>query len=147
MEIVMVKATSGETVFKQEKGIAPLKIIAMRGTEELAAKIDYYLTLWAKDSAQEEETFLVESECPRFASGDAKGLIKGSVRKRNALCKRARAQKHRKHQTAKFLHHRSISLPVKIHLMPLYTYFPINSITPRKKPCGKSGGCPEPQGS
>ncbi len=64
----------------QEKSVAPLRVVAMRGTEELGAKIDHYLTRWAKGSELEEESFLIEAECPRFASGDAKGLLKASVR-------------------------------------------------------------------
>ncbi len=76
----MARATSAESVFTQESSVAPLRLIAMRGTEELGAKIDHYLTQWAKGSPREEESFLIEAECPRFASGDAKGLLKASVR-------------------------------------------------------------------
>ena len=60
--------------------VAPLSIIAQPGTEELAAKIDYYLTDWAAKSGRGQGSFLVPAECPRFSSGDGKGLIKSSIR-------------------------------------------------------------------
>ena len=76
----MSQGLTSETVFTASKQVAPLSIIAQAGTEELAAKINYYLTDWAKKAGREEETFLVEAECPRFSSGDGKGLIKSSIR-------------------------------------------------------------------
>ena len=60
--------------------VAPLSVIAQPGTEELAAKIDYYLTDWATKSGVPQDTFLIPAECPRFSSGDGKGLIKASIR-------------------------------------------------------------------
>lgn len=76
----MTQALTSESVFAMSNQVAPLSIIAQPGTEELAAKINYYLTDWAKKAGREEDSFLVTAECPRFSSGDGKGLIKSSIR-------------------------------------------------------------------
>lgn len=76
----MVEGLTSENVFAMSNQVAPLSIIAQPGTEELAAKIDYYLTDWAKKSGRAQDTFLIPAECPRFSSGDGKGLIKASIR-------------------------------------------------------------------
>lgn len=76
----MTQALTSESVFAMSNQVAPLRIIAQPGTEELAAKINYYLTDWAKKAGREEDSFLVTAECPRFSSGDGKGLIKSSIR-------------------------------------------------------------------
>jgi len=76
----MTDIKSAEGLFLKEKQVAPLRIIALSSAKELGDRIDHYLTTWAKGTHYEEETFLVPSECPRFSSGDAKGLIKESIR-------------------------------------------------------------------
>ena len=60
--------------------MAPLSLIALQSATELGDKINAYLTDWASHSNRPQETFLIESECPRFSSGDGKGLIKSSIR-------------------------------------------------------------------
>ena len=71
--------------------VAPIKIAALKGCEELAHKVDQYLVQFRKDlvahkanglslSGYSEESFLVNCECPRFGSGEAKGKINESVR-------------------------------------------------------------------
>jgi ribose-phosphate pyrophosphokinase len=50
----------------------------MKGCEQFAMQVDYYLKEWRKHS--DEESFLVQAECPRFGSGEAKGLIRQSLR-------------------------------------------------------------------
>ena len=57
-----------------------MSIIALPGAEELGAKIDQYLVKWSSAAGFNFDTFLIENECPRFSSGDGKGLIKSSVR-------------------------------------------------------------------
>ena len=69
-----------DIIFDPTKRVAPLGLIAMQGTEELGKKIDHYMVEWSKQNGGTEETFLIEAACPRFASGDGKGLIKSSVR-------------------------------------------------------------------
>ncbi len=70
---------SSENLFS-ESNVAPIGIIAMESVKEIGAKIDSYLVDWAGKAGYETDTFLVESECPRFSSGDGKGLIKSTVR-------------------------------------------------------------------
>lgn len=76
----MVEGLTSEKIFSMPNQVAPLCLIAQPGTDELAAKIDYYLTDWAKKSGVDKDTFLIPAECPRFQSGDGKGLIKSSIR-------------------------------------------------------------------
>ena len=66
--------------FNLENRVAPLGLIVTDGARELGAKIDAHLTKWAAESGNDIETFIVESECPRFSSGDSKGLIKSTIR-------------------------------------------------------------------
>ena len=71
---------SSENLFSSEISAAPIGIIAMNSVTELGAKIDNYLVEWSKRAGYEVDSFLIESECPRFSSGDGKGLIKSTVR-------------------------------------------------------------------
>ncbi len=66
--------------FNLENRVAPLGLIVTDGARELGAKIDAHLTKWAAESGNDIETFIVQSECPRFTSGDSKGLIKSTIR-------------------------------------------------------------------
>lgn len=58
----------------------------MKGAEELGKKIDKYLVSWynrdigKKNTKFRKDTFIIQSSCPRFTTGDAKGLIYDSVR-------------------------------------------------------------------
>ncbi len=76
----MSGAKVAEKLFKKERPVAPLRIIALDSAKELGNDIDRYLSDWAKGTTWEQDSFLVPSECPRFSSGDAKGLIKDSIR-------------------------------------------------------------------
>ena len=64
-------------LFDNDSRVAPLGLIAMNGAQELAEKVNGYLTRWANENAH---VALIENECPRFSSGDAKGLIKETIR-------------------------------------------------------------------
>ena len=66
--------------FNPETQVANLGLIACPGAEELTNLIDGHLREWAKEVGIEKETFIIECACPRFQSGDAKGLVKESVR-------------------------------------------------------------------
>ena len=66
--------------FFQEPSVADLRLLACPGAEELTALIDKHLVEWAKSAGVEKESFIIPCECPRFQSGDAKGLVKESVR-------------------------------------------------------------------
>ena len=66
--------------FNPDTQLAELCLIACPGAEILAEKIDKHLIKWANEVGMEKDTFLIEGVCPRFQSGDAKGLVKSSVR-------------------------------------------------------------------
>ena len=61
----------------ERRMVGELGIIAMRGCEEMAEKVDKYLINWRKDSP---ETYILNHTCPRFGTGEGKGMIKHSVR-------------------------------------------------------------------
>ncbi len=71
---------NSENIFSQEEYVAPMRIIALSSAKDLGAKIDAHLTQWAQKCGRDDKTFLIEAECPRFSSGDGKGLIKSSIR-------------------------------------------------------------------
>ena len=72
--------------------VAPLGLIAMRGTEDMGDKVNKWLLKWRKYTEETlpgdmsttpgmgREDFLVRATCPRFGNGEGKGLIKDSVR-------------------------------------------------------------------
>ncbi len=66
--------------FSPESQVAELGLIACPGAEELTNLIDRHLVSWAKEVGIDKETFILPSDCPRFQSGDAKGLVKASAR-------------------------------------------------------------------
>ena len=71
--------------------IAPLKIVALEGCRDLAKEVDKYLVDFREKGNQEfqdtpnfhgyhEKSYLLKSSCPRFGSGEAKGILYESVR-------------------------------------------------------------------
>ena len=66
--------------FFEQPSVADMRLIACPGAEELTGLIDKHLTRWAKEAGIDKETFIIPCDCPRFQSGDAKGLVKESVR-------------------------------------------------------------------
>ena len=71
--------------------IAPLKIIALPGCEHMAEAVNKYLKQFRKELLEENpskrkhyaydtDNYILECECPRFGSGEAKGVVKESVR-------------------------------------------------------------------
>ena len=66
--------------FNPDTQVAHLGLIACPGAEELTNLIDRHLRGWAKEVGIEKDTFIIDCACPRFQSGDAKGLVKKSVR-------------------------------------------------------------------
>lgn len=72
--------------------VGQLAVVGMRGCEEIAAKINRYLVTWRKDvvkkgliapSIEDEYTrdsYMLDVRCPRFGTGEAKGIINSSVR-------------------------------------------------------------------
>ena len=66
--------------FNPETQEAQLSLIACPGAEEITNMIDKHLVCWAKEVGMDTDTFIVGCDCPRFQNGDAKGLVKESVR-------------------------------------------------------------------
>ena len=62
----------------KESQYAELSVIGMKGCEQFAAQVDYYLREWRRHGG--DETFLVHADCPRFSSGEAKSLLHESLR-------------------------------------------------------------------
>ena len=71
--------------------VAPIRIAALAGCRDLAEEVDKKLVKFRKELVENkklsiipqgysEETFLVDCECPRFGTGEGKGIIKESVR-------------------------------------------------------------------
>ena len=71
--------------------VGPLGIIAMSGCEEMGNKVNNWLKKWnSLQETQDEEfytmpglnrdSFLIKTYCPRFGTGESKGVIKESVR-------------------------------------------------------------------
>ncbi len=71
--------------------VGKLGIIALEGCKELGAKVNEYLVNWrlTRDNEHkstlafdgyERDSYLLEASCPRFGSGEAKAIIKDSVR-------------------------------------------------------------------
>ena len=73
-------STNTAVVFDHRTDVAPLGVIAMASASELGARINDYLVKWAHKGGFDADSFLIESECPRFSSGDGKGLIKSTIR-------------------------------------------------------------------
>ncbi len=62
----------------REAQFAELSVIGMRGCESFSSQVDYYLKEWRRHG--EDKTFLVKAECPRFGTGEGKGLLHESLR-------------------------------------------------------------------
>ena len=70
--------------------VAPLGVIAMRGCEEMGRAVNNYLTRWQVDNSTDEmlhsfygseaNGFLIRTNCPRFGTGEGKGMLLDSVR-------------------------------------------------------------------
>ena len=79
------------TLLEKSLPTAPLKIAALDSCKELGQKIDNYIVSFRKEAMAEspetgerahydKDTYLMEIACPRFGSGEAKGMVKESVR-------------------------------------------------------------------
>ena len=78
---VMAEQSMGpRDFFRKEAAIADLALLACPGAEELCNLVDGHLVRWAREVGMNVDTFIIPSDCPRFQSGDAKGLVKASTR-------------------------------------------------------------------
>ncbi len=62
----------------KERYYGDLSVIGMKGCEKFAAQVDYYLKEWRRHGG--EDSFLVNVDCPRFGTGEAKALLHESLR-------------------------------------------------------------------
>lgn len=71
--------------------VGPLGIIPLESCKELGKKIDEYLVTWRRERESEHKTtiafegyqrdsYILDTQVPRFGSGEAKGIINESVR-------------------------------------------------------------------
>ena len=67
-------------LFDPQTRVAPLGLIAMPGASELGEKVNNYLVEWGNSQGMNKDSYLIDADCPRFASGDGKGLIKSTIR-------------------------------------------------------------------
>lgn len=85
---------SNNYVFKDQLPLAPLKIAALESCLPLANKVHEHIVAFRRNDLEElksksenllyrgydAESYLLDIECPRFGSGEAKGVINESVR-------------------------------------------------------------------
>lgn len=55
-----------------------LSVIGMPGCEQFVSQVDNYLREWRRHG--EDESFLAPAECPRFGTGEGKGMLHQSMR-------------------------------------------------------------------
>lgn len=79
------------TILDTALPIAPLRILSLQSCESLAQKVNDYIVDIRKDTPIKDEdsvlfhnykleNYLVENSCPRFGSGEAKGMIHDTIR-------------------------------------------------------------------
>ncbi len=77
--------------FENTIPVAPLKIAAMESCRELGQKVNDYIVAFRKERMSRiqgniafngylEDSYLLNCSCPRFGSGEAKGVVKESIR-------------------------------------------------------------------
>jgi len=82
---------SEKDLFETTLPVAPLKLAALSGSTELAEKVNAHLVEFRKKRSTDDtlpfhfngyldDSYLLEIACPRFGTGEAKGVIKESVR-------------------------------------------------------------------
>ncbi len=62
----------------KESQFGELSIIGMKGCEGFVDQVNAYLTEWRRHDG--DASYVINADCPRFGSGEAKGLIHQSVR-------------------------------------------------------------------
>ncbi|MBQ8740322.1 MAG: ribose-phosphate pyrophosphokinase [Clostridia bacterium] len=56
-----------------------LAIISMRGCEDISSQVDFYLKQW-RGIEDEDQSFVIDANCPRFGTGEAKAVLHHSAR-------------------------------------------------------------------
>ena len=82
---------SQEDMFTESISYGPLGIIAMDSSREMGEKVDKYISGWRKNRKSkfsdepefhtyQKDSYLIKASCPRFGTGEAKGVIGETVR-------------------------------------------------------------------
>lgn len=82
---------SEQDLFETTLPVAPLKLAALSSSIELAEKVNAYLVEFRKKRSTDDtlpfhfngylaDSYLLKNACPRFGTGEAKGVIRESVR-------------------------------------------------------------------
>lgn len=80
-----------QQVMLESLPVGTLGILPLESSKKLGQKVNNYLVEWRRERETEHETnvafagyqrdsYLVEASCPRFGTGEAKGILKTSVR-------------------------------------------------------------------
>lgn len=56
-----------------------LAIISMRGCEDISSQVDFYLKQW-RSIEDDDQSFVIDANCPRFGTGEAKAVLHHSAR-------------------------------------------------------------------
>ena len=56
-----------------------LAIISMRGCEDISSQVDFYLKQW-RGIEEEDQSFVIDVNCPRFGTGEAKAVLHHTAR-------------------------------------------------------------------
>ena len=75
-----MKEQTAKFFFGPDNNLPPLGIVSLEGASELSDKIEAHLVRWAQQAGRDTKTFRIPCACPRFSSGDGKGLIQSTVR-------------------------------------------------------------------
>ena len=84
---------SNQYVFNDRLPLAPLKIAALESCRDLAQKVNDHIVNFRRNDAEElirrqgnlqyrgydVDSYLLDCACPRFGSGEAKGIVNESV--------------------------------------------------------------------
>ena len=57
-----------------------LIVIGMKGCEKFTEQVDNYLKDWRRRGSGEDKSFAIIADCPRFGSGEGKGILHESMR-------------------------------------------------------------------
>ena len=91
---------ANQHVFNDRLPVAPLKIAALESCSDLAKKVNDHIVNFRRNDAEEllrrkqdlqyrgydVDSYLLDCACPRFGSGEAKGVVKESVRGTDVFC-------------------------------------------------------------
>lgn len=75
-----MKEQTAKFFFGPDNHLPPLGIVSLEGATQLSDKIEAHLVRWAQQAGRDTTTFRIPCSCPRFSSGDGKGLIQSTVR-------------------------------------------------------------------